>query len=187
MIDAVTEPEASAPMAGGRIVRYDVIGTVLFVVAMAVAVALRTERSGQVLIAATSMVLFAAGVATSLWAYAAALERSRTDEVGVANLFLLTGSTAPRPIRRTMWACFGAQIVVAIAGATIGVVGLDKGQLNALAFGVLVPMFGIGANGIWAVRHGTFGPRTAPAQRPKSPRTAPAQRPDDKPNNKKIG
>ena len=83
-----------------------------------------------------------------------------------------------------MWACFGAQIVVAIAGATIGVVGLDKGQLNALAFGVLVPMFGIGANGIWAVRHGTFGHALRP-QRRRADCTR--ERPDDKPNNKKIG
>ena len=53
------------------------------------------------------MVLFAAGAATGLWAYAAALERSRTEEVGVANLFLLSGETAPPPVRRTMWLLSG--------------------------------------------------------------------------------
>ena len=37
------------------------------------------------------MVLFAIGVATTLWAYTRALERSRIEEVGVANLYLLTG------------------------------------------------------------------------------------------------
>ena len=42
------------------------------------------------------------------------------------------------------------QILAALGGAWVGVVGLDKGQLNALAFGVLVPMFGIGMNGVWA-------------------------------------
>ena len=153
---------------GAGIVRYDISGTAIFVVAMAVAVPLRNARSGQVLIAAVSMVLFAAGAATSLWAYAAALERSRTENVGVANLFLLSGETAPLPVRRTMWLCSGVQIAVALAGAIIGVVGLDEGRLNALAFGVLVPMFGIGANGLWAARHGRYGPRIAPEERPSN-------------------
>jgi hypothetical protein len=163
-------------MPGTRIVRYDVAGTTIFVLAMAVAIPLRNERSGQVLIAAVSMALFAAGAATSLWAYAAALDRSRTEEVGVANLFLLSGQTAEQRVRRTMWACFGTQIVVALAGAIVGVVGLDKGRLNALAFGILVPMFGIGANGLWAARHGRYGQRSAA-------RTARTERP----NNRKIG
>jgi hypothetical protein len=154
--------------AGAGIVRYDIVGAAIFVVAMAVAVPLRNARSGQVLIAAVSMLLFAAGAATSLWAYAAALERSRTDNVGVANLFLLSGETAPLPVRRTMWLCLGVQIAVALAGAIIGVVGLDEGRLNALAFGVLVPMFGIGANGLWAARHGRYGPRIAPEERPSN-------------------
>ena len=134
-------------------------GTALFVVAMAVAIALRDHRPGQVVIAAVSMALFAGGVATSLWAYTTALERSRTDEVGVGGLFMLSGATAPPRVRRVLWACLAAQVVVALAGATVGAVGLDKDRLNALAFGVLVPMFGIGANGIWAARHGTFEPR----------------------------
>ena len=161
----MSEPQQDA---GAGIVRYDVAGTAIFVVAMAVAVPLRNARSGQVLIAGVSMVLFAAGAATSLWAYAAALERSRTENVGVANLFLLSGETAPLPVRRTMWLCSGVQIAVALAGAIIGVVGLDEGRLNALAFGVLVPMFGIGANGLWAARHGRYGPRIAPEERPSN-------------------
>ncbi|MEO5901279.1 MAG: hypothetical protein ABIR68_14295 [Ilumatobacteraceae bacterium] len=167
----VVPPAPDLPLAeqpGFAIVRFGIVGTVLFVVAMAIAVPLRTARSGQVLIAAASMLLFAAGVATSLWAYTSALERSRTAEVGVSNLFLLTGPTAPKPVRLTLWACLVVQIVVAIAGASIGIAGLDKDQLNALAFGVLVPMFGIGVNGIWAARHGSYGARQAPSVRPSN-------------------
>ena len=40
------------------------------------------------------------------------------------------------------------------------------GDLNALAFGVLVPMFGVGMNGVWAARHGAYGPRVG---KPVSP------------------
>lgn len=162
----VTEPDGGRP--GNRIVRYDVVGTALFVAAMAVAIALRNDRPGQVLIAAASMALFAGGVATGLWAYTTGLERSRTEEVGVTGLFLLAGETAPRRIRLVLWSCLAAQVIVAFAGAIIGVVGLDKDQLNALAFGVLVPMFGIGANGIWAARHGTFGPRRNRSSQPSN-------------------
>jgi hypothetical protein len=167
---AVQDPAApDAPLAeqpGFAIVRFDLVGTALFVVAIAIAVPLRNHRSGQVLIAAVAMVLFAAGVATSLWAYTSGLERSRTEDVAVANLFLLSGTTAPKPVRRALWICLGTQIAVAVAGASIGAAGLDKDRLNALAFGVLVPMFGIGVNGIWAARHGSYGPRQRPAVRP---------------------
>ncbi len=142
-----------------RLVRTNLIGTALFVVTLCIAVPLRSERVGQVLIAAVSLVLFAIGIATSLWAYTTALERSRVEEVGVANLFLLTGHTAPKPVKRAMSAALAAQVVAALVGASIGVAGLQESDLNALAFGVLVPMFGIGMNGAWAARYGSYGPR----------------------------
>jgi hypothetical protein len=154
------------PQPGAKVVAFDLTGTAVFLAALGVAVPFRNHRFAQFLIGGASMVLFAVGVATTLWAYTRALDRSRVEEVGVANLYLLTGTTAPRPIARTMSACLGTQVVAAIAGAWIGVVGLDKGQLNALAFGVLVPMFGVGMNGVWAARHGSYGPRVGRAVSP---------------------
>lgn len=150
-----------------RLVRVDVIGTAAFVAAEAVAIPLRSQRVGQVLIAVVSLVLFAMGVAAALWAYATALERSRTEEVGVANLYLLTGSTAPPPVKRTMSIALAVQVVLALAGAIVGVVGLGKNDLNALAFGTLVPMFGIGMNGAWAARYGSYGPRAKTTRAPR--------------------
>jgi hypothetical protein len=151
---------------GARAVNVDLAGTALFLGALAVAIPLRTHRFAQFLIGGVSMVLFAIGVATTLWAYTRALDRSRVEEVGVANLYLLTGETAPKRVKRMMSSALAVQIVAAIVGAWIGVVGLDKGDLNALAFGVLVPMFGIGMNGIWASRHGSYGPRVGNAVSP---------------------
>ena len=144
---------------GARVVRLNLVGTAVFLIALTIAIPLRTHRFAQLLIGGVSMVLFAIGVATTLWAYTRALDRSRVEEVGVANLYLLTGDTAPKQIRRTMSLALTIQIVAALAGAWIGVAGLDEGQLNALAFGVLVPMFGIGLNGVWAALHGSYGPR----------------------------
>ncbi|HEY0520865.1 MAG TPA: hypothetical protein VGC84_15325 [Ilumatobacteraceae bacterium] len=151
---------------GSRVVGVDLAGTAVFVAALAVAVPFRTHRFAQFLIGGVSMVLFAVGVVTTLWAYTRALDRSRVEEVGVANLYLLTGDTAPKVVMRTMSLALGVQVVAAIAGAWIGVVGLDKGDLNALAFGVLVPMFGVGMNGVWAARHGSYGPRIGRAVSP---------------------
>ncbi len=145
---------------GGGVVRLDLIGTAAFLIAVAVAVPLKSHRPVQFLIGGVSMVLFAIGVVCTLWAYTRALDRSRVENVGVANLFLLTGSTAPPAVKRTMSIALTVQVVAAVAGASFGVVGLNKGQLNALAFGVLVPMFGIGMNGIWAARFGSYGPRS---------------------------
>ena len=161
---AMTDGQDDRPGAG--VVRFDLAGTALFVIAVAIAVPLKAHRPAQFLIGGVSMVLFAVGVATTLWAYTRALDRSRVEEVGVANLYLLTGTTAPVAVKRAMLAALAAQIVAGVCGAWIGVVGLDEGQLNALAFGVLVPMFGIGMNGLWAARHGSYTPRRAPTVSP---------------------
>lgn len=148
--------------------RANLAGTALFLAALALAIPFRSQRPGQVLIVVVSLVLFAAGIATSLWAYTTALERSRSEEVGVANLYLLSGDTAPKPVKRAMSWALAVQVVAALTGASVGVAGLQDNQLNALAFGVLVPMFGIGMNGAWAARYGSYGPRINPAAKPSN-------------------
>jgi hypothetical protein len=163
MSDPLDDEQGRAPGAahgsGRAIIRLGVAGTAVFTAAVAVAAPLRAERWVQVMVAVVSIALFAVGVVLSLWAYASALERSRIDEIGVANLYLLTGRTAPSAVRRTLSIALGVQVVVALVGAVVGLSGLEGNDLNALAFGVLVPMLGVGVNGFWAVRHGSFGPR----------------------------
>lgn len=163
---------AGSARSGAALVRLDIAGTALFTAVVSITVPWRDERAAQVTVAAVSLVLFAAGTVLSLWAYALAVDRSRRDEIGAANLYLLTGTTAPPAVRRTMTAALVVQCVVAVAGAALGMRGLGAEQLNALAFGVLVPMLGIGTNGAWAARYGAFGPRvtdTRPARRRPSP------------------
>ena len=157
-----------------RVVRADLLGTGVFVLALAIAVPLRSDRWAQILIAVVSVALFAVGVGASLWAYAAALERSRVQEVGVANLYLLTGTTAPQPVKRALLSAVAVQVVASFAAATIGVIGIDDSQLNALAFAVLVPMFGIGMNGTWAARYGSYGPRVNPSAKPSNRKIDPS-------------
>jgi len=71
-------------------------------------------------------------------------------------LFWLSGST-PTPVRRALLGLFWVQVVVAIVAA---IAQSD----TVMAFGVLVPTFGLGLAGLWAARSGTFPPR---ASRPR--------------------
>ena len=165
-IEAV--PESHRRALGDRPAKADALGTGVFVAALAIAVPLRDLRAAQITIGAVSMVLFAIGAGTALWAYVGALERSRTEEIGVANLYLLTGRTAPPPVKKAMSLLLVVQVVLAFAGAIVGATGLSGSEVNALAFGILVPMFGIGMNGLWAVRHGAYGPRVDKAAQPSN-------------------
>ena len=61
-----------------------------------------------------------------------------------------------------MLAALGVQTVVGIAAA-IARPSTDGKAGSVLAFGVLVPMLGLGLNGLWASRHGVFEERGAPA------------------------
>jgi hypothetical protein len=146
--------------------RVNIAGTILFVGVALASIIGRDQRAMQVLIGVVSIGLFAVGIVAALWSYVSALERSRVEEVGVANLYLLTGDTAPRNVKVSMLSALAVQAITGLGGASIGAAGLEQGDLNALAFGVLVPMLGIGTNGWWAVRYGSFGPRLDRAARP---------------------
>ncbi len=148
------------PPPGGRdpIVVTDLAGTCLFAVAGAVAIASRHGWSDAVLVV-VSLVLFAVGVGVALWAYAVAVERSRTDEIAVAGLYLLAGPVAPRSVKVRMNLAVVAQVIIALVVAIAGASGLRHGQKNVLAFAALVPMFGVGMNGLWAAKRGSFGAR----------------------------
>ena len=105
---------------------------------------------------AVAVVLFAAGCAAFVAAYARALGRSRRDLIAVGNLFFLTGGTAPAPVRRNLLGSLTVQAVVALATAIAR-------PYSALAAGTLVPVYGLALCGLWAARHGTF-----PARPPES-------------------
>lgn len=147
-----------------RIVRLDVIGTVLFTVS-AVLAAVVFDGPAKVQGVVVDLALFAIGVAAFLWGYWVAVQRSRQDELSVAELYFLLGAAIPRDVKRTMNLCLLVQTVVAVVTAMTRLTtpsdtassGSSAG--STLAFGVLVPMFGLGLNGLWAAVHGNFGPR----------------------------
>ncbi|MFV0309644.1 MAG: hypothetical protein ACK5OX_18090 [Desertimonas sp.] len=144
--------------AGDVVIRADLAGTAVFVVTAFVA-AWRFTSTWQWIGAITALVLFAVGVFTFLWSYYNAVQRSRTEELSVMQLYLLIGPPTPAPVRRTMLTLLAVQVGVGIGTALARANGADGSPGTSLALGVLVPMFGLGLNGLWAAYHAAFPPR----------------------------
>ncbi len=140
------------------IVRANIAGTVLFVITAVFAAAVFTTAA-QWVGAATAMGLFMVGVFAFLWGFWNAIQRSREEEVSVTQLFLLFGPGTPATVRRMMLSMLAIQVVAAFATAIWRLDGPDGSPGSSLAVGLLVPMFGLGMNGLWAAYHADFGPR----------------------------
>ena len=136
---------------GTRIIRVsDVVTAVFAVVAIVSSIFLDHLNA---LLVAVSLVLFAAGCVLFLWAYGIAVNRSRTDAIGIGGLYFLQGS-APRAVQVRLLGALTVQVVVAVVTAAVH-------PFTSAAFAVLAPMFGLGAAGLWGARYGRFGARTA--------------------------
>lgn len=148
--------DAAPSTAGTSIIAASWAGTAVLALAALAAVAAPDGLAGAYAVLAG--LLFVAGSAAFVWAFVVAVGRSRTDQIGVSSLFLLSGS-APRAVRRRLLGALGAQTVVVLAAASVR-------PYTAVAFGILAPTFGLGLGGLWAARHGTFPPRPAEAGAP---------------------
>jgi len=131
--------------------------TAVFVVVTVLATAVFDDL-WRTTVVVVDLALFAVGVVGFILGYFGAVGRSRSEEISVAGAFLLTGEVAPKGIRLVMWSCLGVQVVVGLVGAILRS-STDGQPGSVLAFGVLVPMLGLGLNGWWASRKGTFPPR----------------------------
>lgn len=137
------------PIDGERVVRASWTGTAVFGVTAAVGALVPAADLPALVV---SLVLFAAGTAAFFVAYGRAVVRSRTEQVGVMALFFLEGNVAPRQVRRLLLGSFAVQIAVAAATAAVR-------PNTSLAFGILVPVYGLALAGVWGAYHGTFPPR----------------------------
>ena len=140
--------------------RINLFLTSLFLVVTAVVTVVFTPATRAVGVA-VDLVLFGIGVAAFIWGYFSAVQRSRVDEISVASLYFLSGQVADRQVQRTMNGCLIAQLVICLAGA-IARSSTDGQAGSTLAFGVLVPLLGLGLNGLWASQFATFTPREQP-------------------------
>ena len=117
--DAPPEPADDRPVPGARIILVSRVGTAAFVVT-SVAAVIDRDLFGLVAVA-VALILFLIGCVVFLWAFGVAVNRSRTDAIGIGGLYFL--------------------------------------PFTSLAFGVLVPMFGLAQAGLWGARYGRFDSR----------------------------
>lgn len=155
-------PDADADAggaAGERMIVLDRWATIVFAV-VAVAAAVAPDPLEFVAVP-VFLALFVLGCGAFLWAYAAAISRSRYDEVSVGGAFFLAGDVAPPAVARMFRILLAVQVVVAVAAAAVR-------PFTALAFAVLVPVVGLGLMALWGAYHGRFPPRGAPDEEARS-------------------
>jgi glucan phosphoethanolaminetransferase (alkaline phosphatase superfamily) len=156
MMDAMDAPDGTTS-SGDVIITTDVVGTGIFVLSAVLAAAIFTDPVKAVAVV-VSLALFACGMFTFLWSYWTAVQRSRTDNISVTQLYLLAGPSTPKAVKWRMNGALTVQIAVALATA-IARSSTEGRAGSTLAFGILVPMYGLGLNGLWCARYGRFGPR----------------------------
>lgn len=137
------------PEPGGAMIRLCWIGTVIFVVTASIATADPDSLGWPGIV--ISLALFAVGAVAMIMAFFAAVERSRTQTIAVGGLYFGAGST-PRIVR---WHLLGATAIQVVVGLTTASIR----PFTVVAFGTLVPVFGLGLMGLWTARHGEFPER----------------------------
>jgi len=152
---------------GQGLLRASWIGTGVYVASAALT--LVAEATFGTVMLVVSVVLFLLGLGAFFAAYARAISRSREDLIGIGGLYFLAG-IAPVRVQRNLLGSLAVQVVVATVTASIGLakMGSASDATNALAYGILTPMYGLGLAGLWGARFGTFAPR--PVDPPSSTR-----------------
>lgn len=141
-------PEPDPAPDGAVLVQAAWAGTAVFATS---ALAATAVEALTVLSVPIALLLFLGGTIAFTSAYVQALQRSRDDEIAVADLFFLT-HCAPKPVRRAFMAALAVEIVVALLTASLRL-------YTGLAFGIMTPMWALGLAGLWGARYGTFRPR----------------------------
>ena len=100
-------------MNGLRIIRFNILGTLIFSVsALWAAIVFDGLAKSQGVVVA--LVLFAIGTGVFLWGYWTAVQRSRQEEISVAELYFLMGPVIPRSVKIAMHSCLATQVLVAL-------------------------------------------------------------------------
>ena len=156
VVGAVRRPPRPWPPdegAGEGIVRVDTWATIVFAVTSTAAAVVPDPL--EYVAVPVDVVLFVVGCSAFLWAYAVAIGRSRYDAVTMAGVFFLSDRVAPARVTRRFRVLLAVQVVVAVATAAAR-------PFTALAFGVLVPVLGLGLMALWSARHGVFPAKADP-------------------------
>lgn len=110
------------------------------------------EDSLDVAYAIACSVAFVIGVALFALGMWNGIQRSRVDEVTLTGLVAIDGSHVPKAARNLLWASILVQLVVSITFASLR-------PFTQQAFGLLVPVVGLGLATLWGSRFAVFHPR----------------------------
>ncbi len=148
----MTESADNAPpLEGTGILRLVVGGTLLLGFTGLLAAIFEGMFTGVYV--AVAALEFVVGTIVFGLAFLRAIDRSRTEAIGVGGLFFASG-TAPARVQLILMLSLTAQIAISMAVAWVHL-------YTALAFGVLAPMWALGLTGLWVAAYGTF-PERAP-------------------------
>lgn len=155
---------------GEPLVRADVAGTLL--AAAAGVLALLSGDLAKFVLVPVAGVTGGVGLIAFVWSYFRAVARSRQDEISVSQLYGVAGKVAPPGVKRRLQWALWAQVIVAIVVMFVGFQRTEPQEFNWSATIIVLPLFGMGMNGVWVSLHGTFGPRilTAGTRRKDRPR-----------------
>lgn len=142
---------------GTSIIRASWIGTVVFAL-VSIPASVAPDTFAPVLIM-VSLALFVAGLVVFVAAFLIAVGRSREVLIGMGGLFFLAGGTAPLRVARHLVGSFAVECVLAVATTVVGLFTVPADVTNPVAFGVLVPIYGLALAGLWAARYGRFDDR----------------------------
>lgn len=145
--EAVLQHPASTALPITRLRRLDEMVTAVQLVGMVVA--FFGSESVRNVVATGCIVVFLAGAALFTWAFLIAAGRSRLEEVSVAGAFFLGDGAVSNSDRVWAYGLLTAQSVIGLAAASAD-------PYTTMAFGILVPMFGIGAVAFLGSAHGAF-------------------------------
>lgn len=132
--------------------RFTVMVTVIHAVTTVIALAIE-DPTVRGIVAAISVGFFFLGAAVFMVAFVLAAARSRGEALWFGGVFFLTGGVVDPSVRRLFWGSLAVQVVVGLAGAGLA-------PFTTLAFGVLVPLCGLGFMALHGARWGEFTPRT---------------------------
>jgi hypothetical protein len=145
---AAVRPEGTVP--GTGIIRTSLVGTAVFCVAGLLG-AIWPDVFGLPFLV-VSLVEFLIGCVAFVLAFLRAVDRSRTEAIGIGGLFFAAGSTP----KRAQQALVGSLVVQTVVAIAVGSARL----YSALAFGILAPMWALGLTGLWVAAYGDFPERT---------------------------
>lgn len=97
------------------------------------------------------IVVFALGSVLFMLAIYSGSQRSRLFDMTMAGWFFLSGS-APKAVKSPLLGSLVVQVVVSLVAASMR-------PFTALAFGILVPIYGVAITAVWSAKHGYFPPR----------------------------